>query len=75
MKKAPALSHFIGQLILGILQIVAVIGYLLLFQELFGTIFTGSTYTDMVYISTLAFLVIHGLWRIIDNFVIWRNAD
>ncbi|TFG29273.1 hypothetical protein EU527_16130 [Candidatus Thorarchaeota archaeon] len=75
MKKAVALSHFIGQLILGILQIVAVFGYVMLFQELFGSIFTGSTYVDMVYLSTLAFLVIHGLWRIIDNFVAWRNAD
>jgi len=75
VKKAEALSHFIGQLILGILQIVAVIGYVMFFQEVFGTILSGSAYGDMIVLSTLAFLVVHGFWRIVDNFVRWRNAD
>lgn len=75
VKKAEALSHFIGQLILGILQIVAVFGYVMLFQEAFGTILSGSAYGDMILLSTLGFLMVHGFWRIVDNFVRWRNAD
>ncbi len=75
VKKAEALSHLIGQLILGILQIIAVFGYVMLFQEAFGTILSGSAFGDMIVLSTLAFLVVHGFWRIVDNFVRWRNAD
>jgi len=76
VKKAEALSHFIGQLILGILQMIAGVGYVLIFQELFGALYSmmGIIYIVVIY-STLAFIVVHGLWRIVDNFVRWRNAD
>ena len=75
VSKAEGLTHFIGQLILGILQIIAGVGIVLLWNEMFGTLFSGSTYVDMVYLPILAFIIVHGLWRILDNFVRWRNAD
>ena len=72
--KADAYTHFMGQVILGILQMVAAIGYSLFFYELFGYLFTNSVALAVGYLSTVIFLLVHGFWRIVENYVRWRNA-
>lgn len=72
--KTEAFTHFIGQAILGILQMVAAIGYAAFFYDLFGYLFTNDILLAVAYTSTVVFLLVHGFWRIVENYVRWRNA-
>lgn len=75
MKKGVAGPRFIGQLIMGILEIVVIFAVIMYVNELGGTLITGSAYGNMITWGVLAFVVVHGLWRIVDSFTTWRNAD
>ena len=75
MKKGVAKPRFIGQLIMGILEIVLIFALIPYIYELGGTLITSSSYANMIMWSVLAFVVVHGLWRIIDAFTIMRYAD
>jgi len=75
MKKGVAKPRFVGQLIMGILEIVLIFAVIPYIYETGGTLITSSTYANMIMWSALAFVVVHGLWRIIDAFTTMRNAD
>jgi hypothetical protein len=75
MKKGVARPRFVGQLIMGILEIVVIFAVVMYVQEIGGTLITSSAYANMIIIGVLAFVVVHGLWRIIDSFTTMRNAD
>lgn len=75
MKKEVAKPHFVGQLILGILEMVLIFALVPYIYELGGTLITSSAYGTMITLSVLAFVVIHGLWRIIDAYTTMRYAD
>ncbi|MHA2425737.1 MAG: hypothetical protein ACXAEF_13180 [Candidatus Thorarchaeota archaeon] len=75
MKKGEALPHFIGQLVLGILQIIAIIATILYYNELGVSLLGPSMYGNMMIWTVLIGGIFHGFWRIVDNFAKWRNAD
>jgi uncharacterized membrane protein YecN with MAPEG domain len=75
MKKGVATPRFVGQLIMGILEIIVIFAVIMYVQELGGSLITGSAYGNMITWGVLAFVVVHGLWRIIDAFTTMRNAD
>lgn len=75
MKKGVAKPRFVGQLIMGILEIVLIFAFIPFVYENSGTLISSSTYANMITWSVLAFVVVHGLWRIIDAFNTMRYAD
>jgi len=75
MKKEVAKTHFIGQLILGILEIVIIFALVPYIYELGGTLISSSTYGNMITFGVLSFVVVHGLWRIIDAYATMKHAD
>ena len=75
MKKGVAKPRFIGQLIMGILEMILIYAVIMYVQEIGGTLISSSAYVNMLMWSVLAFVVVHGLWRIIDAFTTMRNAD
>lgn len=75
MKKGVARPRFVGQLIMGILEIVLIFAFIPYVNEIGGSLITTSTYANMIMWSALAFVVVHGLWRIIDAFTTMRYAD
>ena len=75
MKKEVAKTHFVGQLILGILEIVLIFAFIPYVNEIGGSLITSSTYANMIMWSVLAFVVVHGLWRIIDAYATMKHAD
>ncbi|MFW9974506.1 MAG: hypothetical protein ACFFDQ_04540 [Candidatus Thorarchaeota archaeon] len=75
MKKGVAKPRFVGQLIMGILEIVIIFAFIPYIHELGGSLISASAYANMITWSVLAFVVVHGLWRIIDSFTTMRHAD
>jgi O-antigen/teichoic acid export membrane protein len=75
MKKGVAKPRFVGQLIMGILEIVLIFAFIPYVNEIGGSLITSSTYANMIMWSVLAFVVVHGLWRIIDAYTTMRYAD
>jgi len=75
MKKGVAKPRFVGQMIMGILEIVLIFAVILYIYETGGSLITASTYGNMITLGVLAFVVVHGLWRIIDAFSTMRSAD
>ncbi len=75
MKKGVAKPHFVGQLIMGILEIVLIFAFIPYINEIGGSLITSSTYANMIMWSVLAFVVVHGFWRIIDGYTTMRYAD
>jgi O-antigen/teichoic acid export membrane protein len=75
MKKGIAKPRFVGQLIMGILEIVLIFALVPYIYEIGGTLITSSAYANMITWSVLAFVVVHGLWRIIDAYTTMRNAE
>ena len=75
MKKGIAKPRFVGQLIMGILEIILIFALIPYVYEIGGTLITSSTYANMIMWSVLVFVVVHGLWRIIDAFTTMRHAD
>jgi hypothetical protein len=70
MKKGVAKPRFVGQFLMGILEIVVIFAVIMYVQEV-----GGSAYGNLITLGVLAFVVVHGLWRIIDAFTTMRNAD
>ena len=75
MKKGVAKPRFVGQLIMGILEIVVIFAVIPYVNEQGGTWISSSLYANMIMFSVLAFVVVHGLWRIIDGYTAMRYAD
>jgi hypothetical protein len=75
MKKGVAKPRFVGQLIMGILEIILIFAFIPYIYEVGGTLISSSTYANMITWSVLAFVVVHGLWRIIDAYTTMRHAD
>jgi len=76
MKKDVAKPHFVGQLIMGILEIVLIFAFIPYVNEIYeGTLITSSAYSAMIMFGILGFVVVHGLWRIIDAYTTMRYAD
>ncbi|MFW9805581.1 MAG: hypothetical protein ACFFFK_02475 [Candidatus Thorarchaeota archaeon] len=75
MKKGVAKPRFVGQLIMGILEIVVIFAVIPYVNEQGGTLISTSVYATMIMFSVLAFVVVHGLWRIIDAYTTMRYAD
>jgi Ni,Fe-hydrogenase I cytochrome b subunit len=75
MKKGVAKPRFVGQLIMGILEIIVIYAVIMYVQEVGGSLITSSTYSNLITWGVLAFVIVHGLWRIIDAFTTMRNAD
>ncbi|NHJ12248.1 MAG: hypothetical protein EAX95_01155 [Candidatus Thorarchaeota archaeon] len=75
MKKGVAKPRFIGQLILGILEMVVIFAVILYVQEIGGSLITGSVYGNLITWGVLAFVVVHGLWRIIDSYNMVRYGE
>ena len=75
MKKGVAKPRFVGQLIMGILEIVLIFAFIPYVNEIGGSLITSSTYANMIMWSVLVFVVVHGLWRIIDAYTTMRYAD
>jgi hypothetical protein len=75
MKKGVAKPRFVGQLIMGILEIIVIFALIPYVNELGGSLLSSSIYWNIIILGVLAFVVVHGLWRIIDGFTTMRNAD
>ncbi|PNX51678.1 MAG: hypothetical protein BV458_11225 [Thermoplasmata archaeon M9B2D] len=75
MKKGVAKPRFVGQLIMGILEIVLIFAIIPYVNDEYGSLITSNAYVNMIMWSVLAFVVVHGLWRIIDAFNTMRYAD
>ncbi len=75
MKKGVAKPRFVGQLIMGILEIIIIFALIPYVNELGGSLITSSTYGNVITFGVLGFVVVHGSWRIIDAFTTMRNAD
>ncbi|MHA2004382.1 MAG: hypothetical protein ACW979_15590 [Candidatus Thorarchaeota archaeon] len=75
MKKGVAKPRFVGQFLMGILEIVVIFAVIMYVQEVGGSLITASAYGNLITLGVLAFVVVHGLWRIIDAFTTMRNAD
>ena len=75
MKKGVAKPRFVGQLIMGILEIVVIFAVIPYVNEQGGSWISASVYANMIMFSVLAFVVVHGLWRIIDAYTTMRYAD
>ncbi|MHA1862409.1 MAG: hypothetical protein ACTSWA_01470 [Candidatus Thorarchaeota archaeon] len=75
MKKGVAKPRFIGQLIMGILEIILIFAVVMYVYDLLGILIYSNTYVIMMVWGALAFVVVHGLWRIIDAFTTMRNAN
>ena len=74
-KKGVAKPHFVGQLIMGILEIVLIFAFIPYVNEIGGSLITSSAYANMIMWSVLSFVVVHELWRIIDAYTTMRYAD
>lgn len=75
MKKGVAKPRFVGQLIMGILEIIVIFALIPYVNEIGGSLLSSSIYWNIIILGVLAFVVVHGLWRIIDAFTTMRNAD
>jgi hypothetical protein len=75
MKKGVAKPRFIGQLILGLVEMVVIFAVIMYVQEIGGSLITASTYGNLITWGVLAFVVVHGLWRIIDSYNMMRYAE
>jgi len=75
MKKGVARPRFIGQMIMGLLEIVVIYAMIMYIYEIGGSLIGASMYANIVTWGVLAFVVVHGLWRIIDSFNWMRHAD
>lgn len=75
MKKSVAKPRFVGQLIMGILEIVVIFAVIPYVNELGGSLLSSSIYWNTIILGVLAFVVVHGLWRIIDGYTTMRYAD
>ncbi len=75
MKKGVAKPRFVGQLIMGILEIVLIFAFIPYVNDEYGSLITPNAYLNMIMWSVLVFVVVHGLWRIIDAFNTMRYAD
>jgi hypothetical protein len=65
------LIHLIGQFILAIVQVVMAFAALAYIVDLSPTVPDSFI---LLILASLVFVIIHALWRIIDNVAAWRIA-